>query len=604
MQKPPFKKDEPFIGSEDGVLLKQIQDTHAPDGSDFTVRPLLHIVDDILNPVMSQDVGIIEDYNKQTGVHAMIECYLSIYPWEAKLLLSLAALALNHGEIWLLAEVYSSNQLAASLAILKQVPEIMENSFYHKRQHDALTNLVKSIIDMTWCIIQFKELPSDYITKDEPPFSTAVAAIPFAVYWSIRSILLSATEITRLTSTGDEYYMPSAQEAELSLVANKISRGHDYFKQELSKCLDRIDEKFRREVETMLCGQVDNMDLLKRLIYRKDDILPLFDGRTKRTVTLDVLKSKDVLLLISDLHISQDELSILEQIYYETEYSKGSPAMVWMLIVDPSVRWTESMQRRLQNLQVEMPWYSVYRPSLIDPVVIRFVKERWHFRNKHIVVVLDSKGRELNPNARHMMYIWGTVAFPFTRKREEELWKGEQWTLELLVDGIDPKLINWMREGKHMFLYGGLDIDWIRKFTATANKVARDANISLEMVYVGKSLDSGRKKVEEIMQIINMEKLSSCWPDMAMIWFFWARVESMLLSKIQLEKRDDEDPVLQELKKIRDYDKNDVGWAILAKGSTLMESSDSWEPKADAAFKIFVDKSPVSSSSQPPADSE
>ncbi|KAK2991057.1 hypothetical protein RJ640_017212 [Escallonia rubra] len=584
MQKPPFKKDEPFIGPEDGVRLKQIQDTHAPDGSDFTVRPLLHIVDDILNPVMSKDVEIIEDYNNQTGVHAMIEYIspmverigremihfymLSMYPWEAKLLLSLAALALNHGEIWLLAEVYSSNQLAASLAILKQVPEIMENSRYHKRQHDALTNLVKSIIDMTWCIIQFKELPSDYITKDEPPFSTAVAAIPLAVYWSIRSVMLSATEITRLTST---------------------------------------DKKFRREVETMLCGQIDNMDLLKRLIYGKDHVLPLFDGRIKRTVTLDVLKSKDVLLLISDLDISQEELAVLEQIYQETEYSKGSLAMVWMLIVDPSVRWTESMQKRHQNLQAEMPWYSVYHPSLIDPVVIRFVKERWHFRNKPIVVVLDSKGRELNPNARHMMYIWGTAAFPFTRKREEELWKVEQWGLELLVDGIDMKLLNWIREGKQFFLYGGLDIDWIRKFTATENKVARDANISLEMVYVGKSLDSGSEKVKEIIQIINMEKLSSCWPDMEIIWFFWTRVESMLLSKIQLEKRDDEDPVLQELKKILDYGKNDVGWAILAKGSTLMESSDSWKqqapPKADVALKNYVDKSPVSSSSQPPADS-
>ncbi|KAK2991056.1 hypothetical protein RJ640_017211 [Escallonia rubra] len=178
-----------------------------------------------------------------------------------------------------------------------------------------------------------------------------------------------------------------------------------------------------------------------------------------------------------------------------------------------------------------------------------------------------------------------------------------------IIKGRFNGLTTVMREGKHIFLYGGLNIDWIRKFTATSRDVAREANIPLEMVYVGgrSYLDSAREKVQEIIHIINMEKLSSCWPDMAMIWFFWTRVESMFLSRIQLEKGDDEayPSVQQKLRKVRKviaYDSINRGWALLAKGSTLI---DSWiQQEAEVAFKNYVvDKSPVSSSSQRPADS-
>lgn len=38
-----------FSASEDGVMLKQIQASHAPDGRVINVRPLLRIVEDIFN---------------------------------------------------------------------------------------------------------------------------------------------------------------------------------------------------------------------------------------------------------------------------------------------------------------------------------------------------------------------------------------------------------------------------------------------------------------------------------------------------------------------------------------------------------------------------
>ncbi|CAK7328184.1 unnamed protein product [Dovyalis caffra] len=241
--------------------------------------------------------------------------------------------------------------------------------------------------------------------------------------------------------------------------------------------------------------------------------------------------------------------------------------MVWIPIVDRSIELTEPMKEKFESLQTSMPWFTVYHPSLIEKAVIRFIKEVWHFRNKPILVVLDPQGRVVSPNALHMMWIWGSNAFPFTSSREESLWRQETWRLELLVDGIDPVILNWIEEGKYIFLYGGDDVEWVRKFTNTARGVALAARIPLEMVYVGKS--SKREQVRRVMATIAVEKLSHTWQDLTMIWFFWTRLESMLFSKIQLGKIDEHDPMMQEIKKLLSYDR-EGGWAVLSKGTEVV----------------------------------
>ncbi|KAJ0818266.1 putative protein SIEVE ELEMENT OCCLUSION [Helianthus annuus] len=94
-----------------------------------------------------------------------------------------------------------------------------------------------------------------------------------------------------------------------------------------------------------------------------------------------------------------------------------------------------------------MPWYSLFHPSLLDPAVIKYIKEKWHFNRKPLLVVMDSQGRIVNTNALHMLWTWGSVAFPFTSPKEEALWCCETWRVELLVD-VDsipkPKISNWV----------------------------------------------------------------------------------------------------------------------------------------------------------------
>lgn len=102
------------------------------------------------------------------------------------------------------------------------------------------------------------------------------------------------------------------------------------------------------------------------------------------------------------------------------------------------------MDMKFEEMRNKMPWYSVYHPSIIDTTVVGSIGDRWHFRNKPILGVLDPQGRELSPNAIHMMWIWGSNAFPFTSNKEELLWRDETWRLELLVSGMDPTILNWV----------------------------------------------------------------------------------------------------------------------------------------------------------------
>ncbi|CAL5370186.1 unnamed protein product [Camellia sinensis] len=486
---------------------------------------------------------------------------------DAKLVLTLSAFALYNGHLWLLVQTHTSNVLTKSMAMLKGLPRIMEHIDALKLWFDELSKLITTMLDLSRCIVALTELPSSYVTQDMPALSKAMATVLIAVYSTVRGMLTCANQIYFA-------YRYAASAGDLPTITYKINSIHDHLKKKLDLCYKLIEEKKNVEAYEALLHifemvHIDNMKVLRTLIYPKDDLQPLFDGSTKIRDNLEVLRRKNVLLLISSLDISPDELSILEQIYNDSrQYGTRLDnlfEMVWIPIVNQSVQWTEPMQRQFESMQSTMTWYTVHHPSLIDRLVTRFIKERWHFKNKPILVVLDPQGKVVSPNAIHMMWIWGSNAFPFTSLREEALWKEETWKVELLVNGIDQTILNW----------------WIRRFTTMANSVARDAHIPLEMVYVGKS--SRREQVRRAIQAIN--------------------TESMLFSKIQLGKADDCDPMMQEIKKLLSYDKSRGGWAVFCKGSevvvnghgttvlpTLVEYIDIWKQNVvtigfDKSFK-------------------
>ena len=130
---------------------------------------------------------------------------LSNYTWDAKLVIALAAFAMNYGEFWLVAQNYTINQLAKSVAILKQLPDILERSSMLKPRFDSVKNLITVMLAIAKCIVEFQELPPQYIAVDLPAFSAAMAHLPITVYWTIRSIVACASQITGLIGMGHEY---------------------------------------------------------------------------------------------------------------------------------------------------------------------------------------------------------------------------------------------------------------------------------------------------------------------------------------------------------------------------------------------------------------
>ena len=146
-------------------------------------------------------LGITDAHQTTVAIFNMV----SHYGWDAKLVLALAAFGLNYGEFWLLAQIYSTNQLAKAMAILKQVPGIIEHAIPLKPRFDALNDLIRTILEVTWCVIEFRDLPSIYITTDVPALASAMTHIPTAVYWTIRSIVACASQISSFTTIGYEY---------------------------------------------------------------------------------------------------------------------------------------------------------------------------------------------------------------------------------------------------------------------------------------------------------------------------------------------------------------------------------------------------------------
>ncbi|KDP47163.1 hypothetical protein JCGZ_00054 [Jatropha curcas] len=314
---------------------------------------------------------------------------------------------------------------------------------------------------------------------------------------------------------------------------------------------------------------VDNIEVLKHLIYAKDDQLPLYDGAAKKRSSFDVLRRKHVLLYITDLELPKDELPTLNGMYNEARQlplaTESNYEVVWFPVVDWSTPWNNAQQKQFKYLQSRMPWFSVYHPLLLDPAVIKYIKQVWCFNKKPLLVVLDPQGKVVNHNALHMMRIWGSLAFPFTSLREEALWEEESWSIELMADGIDANIPAWIQEGKYICLYGGEDIEWIRRFTTTAAAVAIEANIQLEMLYVGKI--NLREKVRKINTIIQIEKLSHVLSDLALMQFFWFRLESMYYSKVKNNRTVEKDSIMQEIITMLTFDATEQGWAVVSKGS-------------------------------------
>ena len=104
-----------------------------------------------------------------------------------------------------------------------------------------------------------------------------------------------------------------------------------------------------------------------------------------------------------------------------------------------------------------------------------------------------------------------------------------------------------IREQKYIFFYGGKDKEWIQHFTKTATALANDATI---------------KEAKISIELFCVEK-----EDKSLLSRFWSGIESLFVTKAHRTV----DAVTHEVQRMLTY-KNETGWALLSKGSTVVVS--------------------------------
>ncbi|KDP46376.1 hypothetical protein JCGZ_10216 [Jatropha curcas] len=510
---------------------------------------------------------------------------LKDHSWEDRLILTLTAFALNYGECWHLALIYSSRQLAESLSILKQVADIHKQPDHSSPPLQAVNDLVMAIMDVTRCIIDFQRVQYQLgrlnKSKLEPlEAMERVNYIPIAIYWTIRSVLVAASKITRFISMGLNYVISGIEKAELIDLTEVLTEKRQRLqklKEDFNSCLEEATILKRQEIikSLMEVPQVDNMNILRALFYYKNDPQQLIQKQEK--FELEVLRKKLVLLLISDLDISEEDIRIVEDIYSKSTTKTGHQAnrleIVWLPIIDQPKDWErEDTKVKFEKKQSAMKWYTVHQPSLIAKEVIKLAKEEWHFGKQPIIVVIDAQGQVACPDAFPMIYVWGYEADPFTISAAEALWKEKSWNLELLLGGIDQPILDLINKSKNdcICLYGGEDMEWINMFEIRAPSVVQAAKDVLKMVYVGKWKSNEQLQIYDTKsngQNLKLSKEKNLKLSKENQMKFWKRLVNMGHSRMQLGKTIYEDTIMQDIISLLNLGASSGGWAVICRGS-------------------------------------
>ncbi|XP_030541160.1 protein SIEVE ELEMENT OCCLUSION B-like [Rhodamnia argentea] len=583
---------------DDDKFMKQMVDTHAPDEGDVDVQALFAlventlkgstaIVDNVVNPNKASSApastpefkpakeGFTPPLSTISEVTCQITCKaldnknvretmsvifheLSSYSLVAKAVVTLSSLALYYGDFWRLARIEPSDKLAQSMAVLKGLPAITKPLEPQKIQvFGVLNDLIKTTLEMTQCIVEF-----DHDSKDVPELAKVID-ITSTVYQIIITVLGCSIQFTALITTipADE-----SKGRDLPAFARKVNMIHHSIKRQLEEFkLKKEEIREYQRLQRLFNAPTDNVELIKALFYTKDGPQPLYRGSKKTTDKIECLRRKNVLLLISDLKLSSHDLSILVKIYNEPKFQE-SHEILWIPVMDQE---GEDLPNIFEKLQSQMPWCSMHHPTLVNKVAIKIIKEKWHFRNEPIVVVLDPQGKVESQNAMSMIRMWGFNAFPFTDGVVTTLWRSREisWFELLVNDSIAPGVQAAIKSEKLIFLYGGEDTKGVAEVEVYLKKIIEDGN-SIVACNVGK------------------------------IQLFWTRLESCMFSMLQ-GKADILDPLLQDVLKLYTNFKKDGGFALLTKGtrvvintplasaSKVLVQYDTWKKQVNVDGKTF-----------------
>ncbi|RWR74390.1 protein SIEVE ELEMENT OCCLUSION B-like protein [Cinnamomum micranthum f. kanehirae] len=577
------------ISCQDRVV-QQIISTHSPeDNFNVDEKALLSMAIDILcKAIPKLDLGLkiinVEDSEDKSYQQVITEelaftilgigCELSCncsggggmksitlavfdklvkYSWKNKLVITLLAFAINYGELCLLWKQDATNPLTKYVDQLKLLLELCEQENFISRQETLISGLLEVIMHVTKTIIKLND-HSTYFSRDKTSLSNN--QIPNAVYWAVKGIVACSSQSIALVNL---QYMVSNIEAQKKFteLTQALETIHEDLRHTLT-VLDKEREKKKNEegyikIKDLIVSthKTNNVKIFAELIQTQDD-KPLFNGVTNKKECLKVLKCKTVILFISNLDILDEEINDIAQ--RVSTQVVGKYEIVWFPIVDMPNTEKEAVIEKKARL---MKWRSLHFSVTLQPYVIQYIKKDWHFEKKPVMVVFNAHGKVVNSNAYHMIMIWGNAAYPFFATKEETLWRNSKWNLEFFIDGVASDG-QWLKEGKLACLFDCDDFNWIKDFISAMNALKDGDRIKL--IYVGK---------EQLRDAIRKELPCECWDewwDEHMIRRFWARLDSILCSKMKTGTSIEEDTAFKDVMTLLGCRGSKEGWTVICQG--------------------------------------
>ncbi|KAK9276164.1 hypothetical protein L1049_005695 [Liquidambar formosana] len=534
--------DPPLDDINAASSLKRIQETHGSDASktDVDVKSLLPIIEDFLKAIQAQCESFDRKARQATisklneilkpslqpdtlceiscqylcksscgegedsgvTVEALLKPLLSRFTWSSIVVITLAAFCINFSKFFSVSTTVAGNETVKT----------------------KISELIKITMDVTKRIVELKELPSKYLAPNADPIVVAIGYLHKAVFWTVRSTLSCTSQIT------------TTEVLELSQLTAEGTKTTESLWKKLQACYKYREVRVTQEYENLVETRKQGKAILEILIADlKENKSPLYRGSTKQTVGVEAVSGKTLFLVISDLELSEKD--VIKYMYDQSSSHQlgGKKEIVWLPVVDG---WTDEKKQQFKNLKESMPWCSIDQPwSSLDLAVTKYIKETWCFKKLPLLVVVDPL-KKVDEDSQDLNMIWIKWASSTSTSTsyEEEIWKKQ--TFSSIWSFWTPAIIPPVEEAKYICLYGGEDIEWIRKFTKKLKLVAQEAKFPLEMYYMGKS-DPGKKNEENIATIFK-EGLSS-FPEpntkegqLTQIRFFWLRLLSIWLTK---EKR-------------------------------------------------------------------
>ncbi|XP_031126006.1 protein SIEVE ELEMENT OCCLUSION B-like [Ipomoea triloba] len=326
---------------DENSLMELVCATHNPnDGINFDANVVLSAIEKILNfekaTVKEDTKEMLEDFDlnyRELSLKIQHLCFeltskslsiidghltticllsiLSVYSWEAKMVLMLAAFSICNGKLNIFSRLHYTKGLAKQLAIVMQIT-------------NSTSNDPNPIDDLTKCIIEINQSSSYSLSQ------SIISALPMASYWIGRSIACIVAHCACFPLTNIKF------QRELNIITAKI-------KDILSTCFSALEvkkaeESYKALKRALFHNSSDKLEILKLILNVIDESDTSLSRRFEDGEVikfglnfLDDENKKVALLLTSGLDISNERIQFLNNFYTN---SLSTPYILWILIAD------------------------------------------------------------------------------------------------------------------------------------------------------------------------------------------------------------------------------------------------------------------------------